>query len=94
MLYLQVDCAGALLLMTGSPHTSMPLAMHHFKPRRSFAGVFLCSELMVNRSREWRRRGGIDYQDTVQVYPCNLFLDFLSRKVLVVNTPTPASAIP
>jgi len=42
MLYLQVDCAGVSLLMTGSPHTSMPYAMHHFKPR-PLAGVFLCS---------------------------------------------------
>ena len=30
---------GVSLLMTGSPHTSMPYAMHHFKPR-PLAGVF------------------------------------------------------
>ena len=40
-----------------------------------------------------RRGGCIDYQDTPQVRPCSLFLDVLSRKVLVVNTPTPASAL-
>jgi len=39
MLCMQVDCAGASLLMTGSPHTSMPYAMHLFKPR-PLAGVF------------------------------------------------------
>jgi len=36
---MQVDCAGVSLLMTGSPHTSMPYAMHHFKPRPR-VGVF------------------------------------------------------
>jgi len=40
---MQVDCAGASLLMTGSPHTSMPYAMHHFKPR-PLAGVFFVRE--------------------------------------------------
>ena len=39
MLHVQVDCAGVSLLMTGSPHTSMPYAIHHFKPRPR-AGVF------------------------------------------------------
>ncbi len=41
--------------------------------------------------REGRCGGGIAYQDTAQVRPCSLFLDFLSRKVLVGNPPTPAS---
>ena len=38
-----------------------------------------------------RSGGDIDYQDTPRVRPCSLFLDVLSRKVLVVNIPTPAS---
>jgi len=42
-------------------------------------------------SGEWRCGGGIAYQDTPRVRPCRLFLDFLSRKVLVGNTTTPAS---
>ena len=40
-----------------------------------------------------RLGGGIDYQDTPRVRPCSLFLDVLSRKVLVVNAPTQASAV-
>jgi len=43
---MQVDCAGASLLMTGSPHTSMPYAMHHFKPR-PLAGVFFMFRMNV-----------------------------------------------
>jgi len=44
---------------------------------------------------QWGRWGrAIDYQDTPPVHPCSLFLDVLSRKVLVVNSPTPASALP
>ena len=41
MLYVQVDCAGVSLLMTGSPHTSMPIATHHFKPRPLGRGFFM-----------------------------------------------------
>ena len=37
---MQVDCAGVSLLMTGSPHTSMPYAMHHFKPWLPGQGFF------------------------------------------------------
>ena len=37
---MQVDCAGVSLLMTGSPHTSMPIATHHFKPRPPSRGFF------------------------------------------------------
>jgi hypothetical protein len=44
---MQVDCAGVSLLMTGSPHTSMPYATHHFKPR-PLAGVFLCSGIVAH----------------------------------------------
>jgi hypothetical protein len=40
MLYVQVDCAGVSLLMTGSPHTSMPIATHPFKPRPPWSGFF------------------------------------------------------
>jgi len=36
---------------------------------------------------------GVGYQDTARVRPCSLFLDFLSRKVLVANTHTPASSV-
>ena len=41
MLYVQVDCAGVSLLMTGSPHTSMPIATHLFKPRPPGRGFFM-----------------------------------------------------
>ena len=40
---------------------------------------------------ERRWGGGFTYQDTPQVRPCRLFLDFLSRKVLVSESPSPAS---
>ncbi len=40
---------------------------------------------------EGRCGGGIAFQDTAQVRPCSLFLDFLSRKILESNPPTPAS---
>ena len=41
----------------------------------------------------WGRWGGVfTYQDTPQVRPCRLFLDVLSRKVLVSEYPTPASS--
>jgi len=52
ILYLQVDCAGVSLLMTGSPHTSMPYAMHHLKPRPR-AGVFLCPGLCSGLCSGW-----------------------------------------
>jgi len=35
---------GASLLMTGSPHTSMPYAMHHFKPQPIGWGFFYVQE--------------------------------------------------
>ena len=53
-----------------------------------------CFNLHGFLKREGRCGGGIACQDTAQVRPCSLFLDVLSRKVLVVNTPTPASALP
>jgi len=40
--------------------------------------------------RKWRRGGEVNHRDMAQVRPCSLFLDFLSRKVPVVNLPTPA----
>ena len=36
---------GASLLMTGSPHTSMPYAMHHFKPRPPGRGFFYAQDV-------------------------------------------------
>ena len=66
MLTLQVDCAGVSLLMTGSPHTSMPNAIHHFKPR-PLAGVFyvqderLCTGCTVHRGRRKRRSGASQF---------------------------------
>ncbi len=51
MLGIQVDCAWCDALMTGSPHTSMPIATHHFKPQPSLVGVFLCSGRTVCRGR-------------------------------------------
>jgi len=42
---------------------------------------------------EGRRGGGIAYRDSARVHPCSLFLDFLSRKVPVGNTPSPTSTV-
>jgi hypothetical protein len=38
---MQVDCAWCIALMTGSPHTSMPIATHHFKPQPFGWGFFM-----------------------------------------------------
>ena len=36
----------------------------------------------------------LSYQDTAQVHPCSLFLDVLSRKVLVRQYPPQLQAFP
>ena len=45
-----------------------------------------CPELSSGGAGE----GVLSYQDTPQVHPCRLFLDVLSRKVLVRQYPLPS----